>query len=588
MSILAQPTQKRIRLTGNLHMVIVENFMINLKAWFLILLFHNLCFGQNLQWAKSMGGSASEYGKSIALDALGNVYTTGYFQGSADFDPGSGTFTLSESGNNDIFISKLDPSGNFVWAKRIGGMFLEEGVSIIVDASDNILVTGKYFGTVDFDPGSGLTNLTSSGNSDIFVLKLDAAGSFIWAKSIGGNSDDESRGISTDASNNIYITGRFQSSSDFDPGAGTFSLTSNGNWDIFILKLNALGNFIWAKAMGSASIDGGTSIKLDGLGNIYTSGSFQGTVDFDPGAGISNLTATGSGAAFISKLDINGNFIWAKNIGGNFSSYALSIEVDSPGNVFTTGFFQGTTDFDPGATTYTIATIGYNDVFVSKLDASGNFVWAKNFGGSTSDAFGNSIAVDATGNVYTFGYFDGTIDFDPGVGISNFSSPLDDEIFISKLDASGNFVWAKRMGGSQNDYGHAMVIDAANTIYTTGSFGGIGDFDPDAGTFNLTSLGIADIFINKFGSPVGLQENAILYSTSLYPNPNNGSFKIKVAQEIECCELILVNSLGQTVYDQKIFQGINEINVESLSSGFYSYLVTLDAQKIADGKLLIE
>jgi Beta-propeller repeat len=146
---------------------------------------------QNFSWAKSIGGTGGDTGNSIAVDALGNVYTTGIFINTVDFDPGAGVFNLTSVGGSNIFVSKLDASGNFVWAKSTGS---GNGISnsIAVDASGSVYTTGSFNGTVDFDPGVGVFNLTSAGSdADIFVSKLDASGNFVWAKSVGaaGGSD---------------------------------------------------------------------------------------------------------------------------------------------------------------------------------------------------------------------------------------------------------------------------------------------------------------------------------------------------------------------------------------------------------------
>src|SRR5262249_14945501 len=155
-----------------------------------------------------------------------------------------------------------------------------------------------------------------------------------------------------------------------------------------------------------------------------------------------------------------------------------SIAVDASGNVYTTGFFHGTVDFDPGSGTKNLVATGSNtDIFISKLDASGNYVWAKKIGGNTAD-IGYSIAFDASGNVYTTGSFQGTVDFDPGTGTQNLVASGSTEIFISELDASGNFVLAKHMGGGLYGYGQCIKVDASGNIYTTGYFSGTADFDP--------------------------------------------------------------------------------------------------------------
>jgi PDZ domain-containing secreted protein len=452
---------------------------------------------QNLEWARSFGGTSSEEGNSITVDASGNVYTTGRFQGTVDFDPGAGTNNLTSNGNWDVFIQKLDPSGNFLWAKSFGGTSYDHGYSITVDASGNVYTTGLFQGTVDFDPEAGTNNLTSNGNWDVFIQKLNPSGNFLWAKSFGGPASDWCYSITVDASGNVYTTGPFQGTVDFDPGAGTNNLTAQGSRDAFIQKLDPSGNFLWAKSFGGHSSDQGASITVDASGNVYTTGLFSGTVDFDPGAGTNNLSSQGNLDAFIQKLDPSGNFIWAKSFGGTSLDQGLSITVDASGNVYTTGRFDGTVDFDPGAGTNNLSSQGgYDDAFIQKLDPSGNFIWAKSFGGTSNDR-GLSITVDASGNVYTTGFFRDTVDFDPGAGTNNLSSQGTDDVFIQKLDPSGNFLWAKSFGGTSLDWGHSITVDASGNVYTTGYFYGTVDFDPGAGTNNLTSQGSVDIFIQK-------------------------------------------------------------------------------------------
>ncbi|MCH8904439.1 MAG: SBBP repeat-containing protein, partial [Bacteroidetes bacterium] len=215
-----------------------------------------------LEWVKSMGGTDNEAGLSITTDSSGNVYVTGYYKGTVDFDPGAATFNLTSNGGWDIFIQKLDASGNFIWAKSMGGTyFYDAGFSITTDAVGNIYVTGIYQDTVVFDPGAATFNLASrNGSWDVFILKMDSSGNFIWAKSMGGTGYDYGRSISIDDMGNVLITGHYQDTADFDPGVSTFNLTSNGFDDVFIQKLDAAGNFLWAKSMGGTFDDYGYSI----------------------------------------------------------------------------------------------------------------------------------------------------------------------------------------------------------------------------------------------------------------------------------------------------------------------------------------
>ena len=391
----------------------------------------------------------------------------------------------------------------FEWAKHMGGIneeYLESGRSITTDTNGNVYTMGVFSDIVDFDPGPGITNLTSVGLHDFFIQKLDANGNFLWVKQIGGVNEEYGGSMTTDTNGNVYTTGSFQEIVDFDPGVGTVNLTSFGGQDIFIQKLDAYGNFIWVKQMGGIGVDTGYSITIDDIGNVYTTGRFSDIVDFDPGTGINILTAVeGSHDIFIQKLDTNGNFIWAKQMGGNSIDNGNSITTDTNGNLYTTGYFQLTVDFDPGTGTANLTSLGISDIFIQKLDANGNFQWAKHMGGTGIDS-GSSITTDINGNVFTIGNFYDTVDFDPGAGITYLTSIGSVDSFIQKLDTNGNFLWVNQIGGNSEDYGESITTDANGSIYTTGNFRNIVDFDPGVGTANLTSLGSNDIFIQKLNT----------------------------------------------------------------------------------------
>ena len=457
-------------------------------------------------WAKQIGGTNSDLGFSIAVDNSGNVYTTGYFWGTCDFDPGSGTYNLTSFAFDDIYISKLDAAGNFVWAKQMGGISGERGYSVAVDNNGNVYTTGYFWGTCDFDPGSGTYNLNSGPYSAIFVSKLDAAGNFVWAKKMGGTGSDEGSYMVIDNNGNVYSTGQFSGVCDFDPGPGTYNLTSFGEVDCFVSKLDASGNFVWATHMGGPGSAGGKSITVDNNENVYSAGIFSDTCDFDPGNGIYNLTSSGFHDIFVSKLDAAGNFVWAKQLGGTEYSDVSSVAVDNVGSVYTAGYFEGTCDFDPTSGNYNLTSFGSSDIFISKLDASGNFVWAKQIGGFNTEN-GFSVALDDIGNIYTTGFFDGTCDFDPGSGVYNLTS-FNLDIFISKLDAAGNFVSAIQMGGIASlSEGHSIAVDNIENVYITGYLTDTCDFDPSSETYNLGSFGDYDIFVAKFHDfPIPFQE----------------------------------------------------------------------------------
>jgi hypothetical protein len=253
-----------------------------------------------LAWATGAGSTGADRGSAVAVDGAGNVYTGGVFQGTVDFDPGLGVFNLTSLGSNEAFVQKLDANGDFLWAVRMGSTSADLVTGIAVDGAGNVYTTGGFRGTVDFDPGAAVSNLTAV-STDVFVQKLSSAGTFVWAKRAGGSGSAAGGHVAVDGAGDVYTIGAFQNTADVDPGAGVFNLTSAGSNDVFVQKLSSEGTFVWATRAGGTGTDAGQGIALDGAGNVYTSGFFQNTVDFDPGAGVFNLTSAGNFDAFVQK-----------------------------------------------------------------------------------------------------------------------------------------------------------------------------------------------------------------------------------------------------------------------------------------------
>jgi hypothetical protein len=461
----------------------------------------------NLNWAKKFGKFGSyANGNSIATDFTGNVYSTGFFRGRVDFDPGSDTFHLFSIGGigglDDLYISKLDSSGNFVWARRIGSpstTFNDYSFSVAIDATGNVYIAGAFANVVDFDPDTGTYNLTATGTTDIFILKLNSTGKFIWAKTMGGGSWDLGYSVHIDAMGNVYTTGVFRGTADFDPNGASYTMTSVGMDDVFVTKHDASGNFIWAKQLGGKGNETGYGITTDAALKVYLTGFYSDTADFNTGSGTTNLISNGGKDIFVTKLDTAGNLIWAKSMGGPGNDQANAIVIDPTNHVYTTGDFMNGVDFDPNAGVFNLIATGSSEMFISKLDTGGNFIWARAMGsGGVIGQSSKSITLDTAGNVYMTGWFVGTVDFDPGPVNYYLSSAGWTDKFISKLDKFGNFVWAHATGSTGRDYGQSIALNRAGNIFTTGSFGNTVDFDPGTPVFNLTSTGNGDdAFVSK-------------------------------------------------------------------------------------------
>ena len=383
------------------------------------------------------------------------------------------------------------------WAKQMGGtaMLYSNGNAVATDAAGNVYTCGRFSGTTDFDPGPATVNLTASGLTDIYIMKQDVAGQFLWAKSIGSYSPsanlNQAVSMVIDADGNVYTTGIYAGSADFDPGPGTAILNYGGGWnDAFISKLDASGNFVWAKSYSGIAEESGSEIVLDDAGNLYAYGNFKGTVDFDPGPGVANMTAAQT-AGYVTKLDTAGNFVWAKMIGGTGNFLAGGLTIASSGNIYLMGnVADGPVDVDPGTGVTNIQPQGFVDACVIKLDNNGNFGWSRQIGGLFTIAAGIKIAVDKLENVYPAGIYLGGIDFSTAPSMS-LSSISDEDIFMAKLDASGNFLWTKSTAGGAGAVAelYSLKTDAHNNLLVAGFFKGTVDFDPGTGTASRSTPG---------------------------------------------------------------------------------------------------
>jgi len=312
----------------------------------------------NWLWATQAGGggTSGDFGFGITVDDAGNSYVIGSFHGTATF----GFYSLPSSGYEDIFVAKLNATGNWLWATQAGGTSNDRGYGITIDDAGNSYVTGGFQGTATF----GSYYLTSS-SIDIFVAKMDEDGNWLWVTQAGGTESSFGHGITIDNEGNSYVTGYFRDTATF----GSHSLTSNGNADIFVAKMDANGNWLWATQSGGGGYDEGNGITIDDTGNSYVTGTFDYTATF----GSYTLPCYGYADIIVAKMDSIGNWIWATRAGGTYDGYygdsGKGITIDDAGNSYVTGYFQGTAFFGY----YSISGSGYEDIFVAKLGNETSF-----------------------------------------------------------------------------------------------------------------------------------------------------------------------------------------------------------------------
>lgn len=466
---------------------------------------------QHLQWVNSFGtGPSSSFPThGIANDGHDNIFMVGSFIGVHDFDKGAGVYNLNANTGRNIAFVKYDKNGNLVSAiNGLGpnGMYGARFEHLIFDTLGNLYVTGILYDSCDFDTDTAISfsliNPQGHNYPEVFIAKYDSSFNLIWAKQIATVGTVEARDFVIDYSGNILLSGYFEWKTDFDPSplpADTFYFDVDLDPKAFFLKYDSNGNFVMAKSLDGSVVN---SLTIDESNNIFITGAFGGTVDFDLSlSGIDTLvtppSSTVNSNIFIAKYDSIGNYEWAKNIGDTMLEEAKFIEINSLGELIIVGEFQNdTVDFDPGIGT---ANLTEGGIFITSFDTGGNYIWAN----SIKTYYPYSLRLDAYDNIILRGFLSGSCDFDPSPSVANLFSVLgSQDMFTARYDQFGNYIDAFAIGGpTDNDLAHYkdnLCIIEGDQIVVSGPYKGTVDFDPTSGIYNLTS--IANTFPNTFDS----------------------------------------------------------------------------------------
>ncbi len=445
-------------------------------------------FASQAQWNHNFAQTAiSGTGNDFAYDVDCNVSNESLIVGRQ--------FSTTSS-SNDIFLSTIAEAGNTLQIDVFGGSNNEYATGVVFDGNSNeAYIIGQFDGTFT----AGTTTLTSSGLNDVFIMKYDYMNGVQWLKSIGGTLDDIPTDVTIDNLGNIYVSGYFEGTVDFDPGIGTSAHTTNGQADGFVLKLDPMGNYLYSKTFGSPQNDYCATVATDNNGNVFLGGRYWGTMDFDPGLGVTNYTSAGGWDIFTIKLTSSGTFDFGFRIGSTGDEYVNEFAFDGT-DILATGYFEGTVDFDASGNVDNLtAGPSGRSAFVWKFSPLFAHHWAHEFANG-SDSEGTAIQVNSLGEVLAGGTFSGTIDFDPGTGTNNLTAG--NESYFLHLNSAGNFIYAGQIGGATGTNRLRGIGTSPNTDYVAlaGNFDTTGDYDVTSGSSTLSTSGQNDGFITTLNA----------------------------------------------------------------------------------------
>lgn len=557
-----------------------------------LILNYNIAVAQtSLNWARASQGSGDSqiFVSKILTDSAGNVYTFGQFSGSILLDPlnQTGLINSGDDYNYDIYFCKSDSSGNVLLSFTLAGNTNDTPVDFAFDKDGNLWLGGYFYGVLDIDPESGEYLLTSAGETDLFLAKYNPEGELLWAGQFGSLWHDNGGRIAIDNSGKIHFGGRFNTIIDLDPGPDVYEIETSGVYDSdgFICTLDSEGNFIKAGQFEGAGGVFISEMKIDAEGNLWCGGSFNETVDFDPGEGVFMLGSPGYSNCFLVKLDPEGNFITALSYGGGEVISLDNLVFNSQGSLVITGNYRNSADFDPGPDEYILNALGSADCYILSLDKDGAFNWAASVGGESNES-GNDIAVDIDDNVYVTGYFYGLIDADPGEGTYYLQTDFHANGFLLKLSEEGNFIWAKQLYSDSGNSGTCLLVTDDGSILESGFFYDMADFDPGEQLYVLWGSGFNEIFIRKLFNDltIGINEVAQPNTLQVYPNPNNGFFIVEINTPSVCR---VFSADGRLLFQADLNAGKNQLNMVTLKSGLYT-IQTISSDEILVKKMLIQ
>jgi Secretion system C-terminal sorting domain/Beta-propeller repeat len=498
-----------------------------------------------VEWATAYGDTQYDQASDMVVDAEGNVYITGTYNGTIDIDPGPNEELINSLGSQSMFVQKLSSTGELVWYYALNSGSTTNGYGIEVDNQGNVYVVGYFQSAADFDTGPGVSFLVAVGTSGGFVLKLNASGTFAWAVGMLGSFGGDTQKIAFDGNNAIYVCGLYAGTIDVNPGTPTTNLTSTGGLDLYIVKLSLSGNYVWSGSIGADEYQNVSRLEVDNEGNLIVGGDFAGSGDFDPTTGTSTLTTNSYTEIFLVKIDNAGAFIFAHAFGGTDNEELSDIAIDSENHIFLVGHFNQTADFDINGTSEILTSNGSSDLFLIKLNPDASLNWARGIGSTTTDV-GGSITIDDNDNLYLTMNCYLSIDFDLSDGVSTFTGPVGGDIAIAKYNQNAELTWVSLYGGDSTEEPAIIRAFAEDVLYLIGVFYGTLSFSEEPNAPQFVSAGEADIFVLRLSCTSYGTENTTACNEYVWPVNGNsytssGTYEGVITNFAGCDSIITLN-----------------------------------------------
>ncbi|MCC6186800.1 MAG: SBBP repeat-containing protein [Chitinophagaceae bacterium] len=492
----------------------------------------------------------------MAIDSNDNVYVTGSFDDTTDFDPSAAVYKLTPIAGNDVFVAKYNKLGALVWVVSFGSTDHDYAYDIKIDKNNSLVVTGDFWGSLSFDSAGTKKYCYDNGNRDVFVLKLDLNGKYIFCKNLGGLYRDEARALAIDKQGNIYTTGTFYVQMDFDPSPSkvvykptTFSTVTAEC--VFISKLDSNGNYVWGKYFATKRYCRSYAIDVDKYENVYLCGASVDSIDLNPDGGGYTPSPTSATAHYITKLNKNGSFAWAKQVEGyrTFTACPSSVKVDDTGNVYMQ--IWGSQYSSIGATTLPPGMAFITGLNLIKFDSAGAFKYLRGIGrggagpiGHLKYNSGTKFTFDSQNNIVSAFLIGAKADVDPSDDSVFLYSKSTFSIAVTKIDQSGKLLWAYNFADTITNGPSALALSNRDNIYLSGVFNYKIDYDPSSDTsFSKSSNG--GTFVHKMSSCQVKSNLSIAacnsFTLGAYTYSESGSYKPIFIAKNSCDSIVALN-----------------------------------------------